>query len=116
VAAIHADGAPVGPPAAVPNATPARPGEAISLFGGGFGLAREPIVSGSAVQTGTLFPQPEFTIGGLRAEVTFAGLVSPGLYQFNLTVPAGAAEGYLPVRASHRGAETQGNALLAVQR
>jgi uncharacterized protein (TIGR03437 family) len=116
VAAIHSDGAPVGPPAAVPNATPARPGEAISLFGGGFGLAREPIVSGSAVQTGTLFPQPEFTIGGLRAEVTFAGLVSPGLYQFNLTVPADAAEGYLPVRASHRGAETQGNALLAVQR
>jgi uncharacterized protein (TIGR03437 family) len=31
---------------------------------------------------------PQITIGGQAATVGFGGLVGPGLYQFNLTVPS----------------------------
>ncbi len=36
---------------------------------------------------------PTVTIGGTVAKVLFAGLVSPGLYQFNVLVPQSVPNG-----------------------
>jgi uncharacterized protein (TIGR03437 family) len=55
------------------------------------------------------------TIGNLPATVSFAGLVGPGLYQLNLTVPASAPAGDLPIIASYNGVTTQSTAVITVQ-
>ena len=83
-------------PAAVHNAdgtvadttSPAHPGEVIQLFGTGFG-ATTPVIP-----TGMLFMTPAplaqslaATLGGIPANAQ-GYLVSPGVYQINLTIPS----------------------------
>ena len=58
---------------------------------------------------------PRVTIGNLPAEVSFAGLVAPGLYQLNLTVPESAPDGDLPIIATYNGVSTQTTALITVK-
>ena len=53
-------------------------------------------------------------IGGQTAAVTFAGLVADGLYQFNVTVPAGTPSGDQTIVASYNGAFTQTGLLVNV--
>src|ERR1017187_7554046 len=71
--------------------SPAQPGETIIVYGFGFGLPVTALTAGAASQSGSLPSLPVFQIGGLPATVNFSGLVSPGLYQFNVVVPAGVA-------------------------
>src|SRR5258708_40333688 len=81
-AATHANGSYFGPATLYPGSTtPAKPGETIVLYANGFGPVSNTVVSGSAVQSGTLLPAPVIKIGGIAATVTFAGLVSPGEFQ-----------------------------------
>jgi uncharacterized protein (TIGR03437 family) len=87
----------------------------ILLFANGFGATSVPVVSGSLQQSGTLSPLPAISIGGVLAPILFAGLVSPGTFQFNLLVPPESSDGSLAVRASYGGANTQTGVLLAVQ-
>jgi hypothetical protein len=54
------------------------------------------------------------TIGGVPAEVLWAGLVGPGLYQINVRVPASVADGNQAVVASVAGVSSQSTALLKV--
>jgi uncharacterized protein (TIGR03437 family) len=54
------------------------------------------------------------TIGGTPAIVSFAGLVGPGLYQINLTVPAGLTSGDNTIAATVGGYNTQSTALLKI--
>jgi uncharacterized protein (TIGR03437 family) len=54
-------------------------------------------------------------IGGTDAEVTFAGLVAPGLYQINVKVPESATDGDLPIQLYIQGGQTSGNLIVAVQ-
>ena len=56
------------------------------------------------------------TIGGVQAQVDFAGLVAPGEYQFNVTVPPSLANGDHPITAAYGGASTQAGTLITVQR
>jgi uncharacterized protein (TIGR03437 family) len=60
--------------------SPAQPGETIIVYGFGFGLPVTALTGGAASQSGSLPSLPVFQIGGLPATVSFAGLVSPGLY------------------------------------
>lgn len=46
------------------------------------------------------------TIGGLPAEVQWAGMIGMGLYQFNLKVPALPGTGQYPVVVSVAGADS----------
>jgi uncharacterized protein (TIGR03118 family) len=85
VAAEHANGTMIGPAATIKTATPAEPGETIVLYATGFG---PPLASG-----GALAVTPAIVIDGLAANVTFAGLVGQGLYQFNVVVPPGVTLG-----------------------
>jgi uncharacterized protein (TIGR03437 family) len=90
VAAVHADGAYVAPAGLIPGVTsrPASPGEIISLFGTGFGATHPTSPSAELVsQPAALIAPVAIRVGGVAVQTSFAGLVSPGLYQFNVTVP-----------------------------
>ena len=111
----------IGPASLYPGlSTPAAPGEVIVLYANGFGAVSSPVVAGSGTQYGTL-PTPLVEIGsngGQPASVQFAGLVSPGLYQFNVVVPASTPDGDNPITASVPGVlagTTQSGVLLTVK-
>jgi uncharacterized protein (TIGR03437 family) len=69
---------------------PAKPGSTISLYALGCGPTNPPTLAGVVAGQGAPLALPyELRIGGVPANVTFAGMVagSIGLYQFNLVVP-----------------------------
>jgi uncharacterized protein (TIGR03437 family) len=116
IAAIHANGSYLGPTSLYPGlTTPAQPGETIVMYANGFGSTSIPVVSGSETQSGTLSPMPLITIGGVAAKVTFAGLVYPGEFQFNVVVPPSLANGDQPTMAMYNGLTTQAGTLITVQ-
>lgn len=120
VAGTHADGSLLAGPALIQQGftgTAARAGETIVLFGTGFGTT-QPAISATALVPAPLpLAHPEelvVRIGGLDAAVAYAGLISPGVYQFNVVVPQLAA-GDQSVAAELRGLLTQSNLLLTIQ-
>jgi uncharacterized protein (TIGR03437 family) len=116
IAATHANGSYIGPTSLYPGlTTPAQPGETIVMYANGFGSTSTPVVSGSETQSGTLSPMPVITIGGVAATVTFAGLVAPGEFQFNVVVPPSLANGDQPTIAMYNGLTTQAGTLVTVQ-
>jgi uncharacterized protein (TIGR03437 family) len=117
IAAMHANGTLLGPVSLYPGSTtPAEPGETIVLYANGFGQTSAPVVSGSILQSGTLSPSlPVVKIGGITTRVQFAGLVSPGEFQFNVVVPGGTPDGDQPVVASYNGLTTQSSTLITIQ-
>jgi uncharacterized protein (TIGR03118 family) len=116
IAATHGDGSYVGPTTLFPNAsTPAKPGETIVLYGTGFGPTTPSVPDGQLLTAAlNLTTLPIMTFGGNPAQVTFAGLVSPGLYQINVTVPSSAPNGDVQVLAQ-AGGQTSPVALITVQ-
>jgi uncharacterized protein (TIGR03437 family) len=118
VIATHADGSLLGPTSlSAPGYpfTPAKPGETITIYANGFGPTSVPVVSGSTSQSGTLTPLPTIKVGGAAAAVQFAGLISPGLFQFNVAVPANTADGDQPITASYGSQNTQPGTLVTIQ-
>jgi uncharacterized protein (TIGR03437 family) len=116
VAATHANGSYVGPASLYPGmTTPAKLSETVVLYANGFGPTSSPIVGGSPSQSGTLTPPPTIKIGGLTATVTFAGLVLPGEFQFNVVVPQTLADGDQPISAAYGGVSTPAGALITIQ-
>jgi uncharacterized protein (TIGR03437 family) len=115
VAATHADYSLLGPTSLGPGFTPAKPGETVVLYAFGFGLPSTALVNGSSTQQGTLPVLPQIQIGGAPAQVGFAGVISPGLYQFNVTIPAAAANGDNAVICTYAGLSTPAGDLIAVQ-
>lgn len=67
------------------------------------------------MQSGSLQVLPVIQIGGISASVQFAGLVSPGLFQFNVVVPATAQSGDNALTAQYNGLAVQTGVLLTVQ-
>jgi len=117
IVATHRDNSLVGSTSLYPGySTPAKAGEVIALFGVGFGLPSAPLVNDSATQSGALPVMPVCTLGGNSAPLTFAGLVGPGLYQLNLTVPATAGNGDNAVVCTYNGSTTPLGDLITVQR
>ena len=119
IAAVHGAGGLLGPASmSVPGYTftPAQPEEAILLFGTGFGVPDAALTEGSATQQGSLGSLPAITIGGSPATVQYAGVIGPGLYQFNVLVPAAAANGDNVVSAMYAGASTPAGAVIPVSR
>jgi len=119
VAARHLDSSLMGPASLFPGlTTPAKAGETVSLYGSGFGKPTDnTVVSGSATQTGSLLLDGQGLscwISG-RAAHTIGALVSPGQYQFNITIPSGVTSGDNPVNCVYGENATFPGALLAVQ-
>jgi uncharacterized protein (TIGR03437 family) len=112
----HADGSLLGPANLYPGlSSPAAPNETVAVAGVGFGLPTTAIVNGSSTQSGTLASNPVCQIGGNNAAVSFAGLISPGIYQLNISVPGGAASGDNPISCTYAGASTPSGDLITVQ-
>ena len=101
-------------------AAPAAPGETLVMYGTGFGAVTpiSAVVAGKVAQgVSALSTAGQFTVGGAQAEVGYAGL-APGLvgvYQFNVTVPANAANGDLAVAVTLGGAVLPQSLFLSVQ-
>jgi uncharacterized protein (TIGR03437 family) len=120
IVATHADNSLLGPTTLFPgNSTPAKPGEQVALYGIGFGLPVSPLINGSASQSGLLPMFPACQMGGktrLPAVVNSAALISPGLYQLNLTIPLGAADGENGVTCVYSYTDTGYDISITVQR
>ncbi len=116
IAATHADYSLLGPTSLYPTkSTPAKPGETIVLYAVGFGLPATPLVNGSSTQSGSLSVLPVCQVGGTAAPLAFAGVVAPGLYQLNLTIPPTAANGDNALVCSYNGSATPAGNLITVQ-
>jgi len=103
IAAVHSDNVtPIGPTTLFPNSsTPAKPGESIVIYATGYGDT-SPQVGNGVVVPGhlPLATIPVVTIGGATAQISFAGVTAPGLYQFNVTVPSSLPDGDAQVSIS----------------
>ena len=117
VAAVHRDGSLNTPLNRYPGSRPAAPGELVSVFLTGMGQTAPSYpdgrVAAGALPLGTL---PRVSVGGTRAEVLYAGLVSPGLYQVNIVVPPGAGSGTVAVELQMDGATANASGTLTVAR
>lgn len=113
VAAVHLDGSLVGQMGT--SSRPAVPGEVIEIYGTDFGP------TSPATATSQLVSQPAplawpaaVSVGGVNATVQWAGLVSPGLYQLNVTIPMVTA-GDQPVQTTVSGFQSPLECVLAGQ-
>ena len=87
-------------------------GVAISYW---LGLPTTALTNGSAVQSGVLPTMPTVQIGGAAATVSFAGVISPGLYQLNVAVPSTVASGDNQLSVSYAGLTSTLGVLLSEQ-
>jgi uncharacterized protein (TIGR03437 family) len=103
----------------ITSASPAQPGEVISLFTTGLGAVNPAVATGAAAGSSLLSlvaSQVTATIGGQSAAVSFAGLAPTfvGLYQVNVQIPAGVSGASVPVVISVTGSSSN-TATLPVQ-
>ena len=117
IVATHANGTLIGPASLIGGVTtPAAAGETIVLYGNGFGATSPAAPNGSALTAPLpLAVKPTIAIGGVQAVVTFAGLVSSGVYQLNVTVPGPLPTGDATVVAMAGGQQSQANAFISIQ-
>jgi uncharacterized protein (TIGR03437 family) len=118
VAGVRADGAYLAPSGLISGLTTvsAAPGDTILLFGTGFGATIPAPSAGEVFQGAYPTANPvTIRIDTAVANVTFAGLISPGLYQFNVTVPD-LADGDHSLTAEVGGVRTIKIARLRTQR
>jgi uncharacterized protein (TIGR03437 family) len=111
--ATHTDGTLVAP------ATPAAKGEAIIIWGTGFGATTPSVAPGQTPGDAIAYVTslPSVKIGGVDASV-YATTLTPGalgLYQVIVTVPANAPSGDQTVVASVGGQSSPSGVLLSVQ-
>jgi uncharacterized protein (TIGR03437 family) len=121
IAAVHLDGTLVAPEGLFPGlpSSPAKPGETIELYGTGFGPTT-PASPSATVNP----PEPlQFSVifhtgtnNGPVLQASFAGLISPGLVQFNLTIPAGTPDGDLAITAEVGAQFTQSGMVVSVHK
>jgi uncharacterized protein (TIGR03437 family) len=118
VKATHGAGGYVGASTLIPNVTtPAKPGETIVLWGGGFGNTSPGIPNGEIIRSPAALTSPvTVRIGGVDVTPDFAGLASAGVYQFNVKVPDSTPDGNVPVIVTMNGVSTQSSALITVQK
>ncbi len=106
VAAVHTNGTLIGPTTLYPGAsTPAQPGEIVMIYANGFG---------PTIPSGVLSPTPVIKIGGITANVQFAGLVAAGQYQFNVVIPPALGNGDQAITATYSEVSTQARAAITV--
>jgi len=115
VAATHVNNNLIGPATLYPgSSTPAQPGEQVVIYAVGFGLPTASLTAGSATQSGILPSTPVCTVGSNQATVSFAGVISPGLYQLNMTIPTGTSAGDQPIACIYNGTGTPAGDLITV--
>ena len=116
IAATHVNYNLIGPATLYPGAsTPAAPGEPIVTYATGFGLPTTTLDGGLlGADSGVLPSVPVCTIGGNPAPVGYAGIVSPGLYQLNITVPSNAGAKDNSISCTYGGSSSAAGDLVTV--
>jgi uncharacterized protein (TIGR03437 family) len=94
----------------------AKAGDHISLFAVGFGPTNPAVrpgqpFSGAAPATNAV----NILINHVSVPVSFAGLSGAGLYQINLTVPAGLGTGDVPLAASVGGVQAPSSVMISLK-
>jgi uncharacterized protein (TIGR03437 family) len=85
----------------------AKAGDSLVLFGVGFGPTTPSVTAGQAFSGSAKTNNAvTFNINNKTLSPDFAGLTSAGLFQFNITVPAGLGTGEVPLTATVGGATT----------
>jgi uncharacterized protein (TIGR03437 family) len=65
-----------------------KAGETVVIYAVGFGPTNPPVAAGQLYSgAASCLTPPQVTIGGVPAQVVFAGIVEAGLYQLNVVVP-----------------------------
>jgi len=108
-AALFVDYAIMGDPAVVPGSRKAKVGDIIQLYAAGLG----PSAWGGPLASPVPITGIGVTIGTTDAPVQFAGLVAPGQYQVNFTVPQLPAGEY-SITVSTSGKTSQPNVLFEI--
>ena len=86
---------------------PAKAGDLVELFGGGFGPTNPSVSPGQPFSGAAPTTDPvTLVINKVSVTTTFAGLSGAGLYQINLTVPSGLGTGDVSIQASVGGVQT----------
>jgi protocatechuate 3,4-dioxygenase, beta subunit len=117
-AAVRSDGAYLGPTGLLSGVTTvgARPGDTVLFYGTGFGPTTPATAPNLVVDAPRLTTNPvRIQIHNQLATVAYAGLVSPGLYQFNVVVPD-LPDGDYPVTAEVGGVQTSKMVRIRIQR
>ena len=118
LAAVHLDGTFAGPDQLFGDAVvtrPVKPGEVVLLFGTGFGATVPPVSAGRVFSgAAPLKDTARVLMGGIQADVLFAGLSGAGLNQLNVRVPENIPSGDVPVIAETLGSRTQEGVFLRV--
>jgi uncharacterized protein (TIGR03437 family) len=120
-AALFSDGATyVLPPGAIAGLASrrAQPGDAITLYGIGFGPVTPTISAGQIVQQTNALALPfHLFFGGTEAMVSYSGLApnAVGLYQFNVIVPQVSSSDAVPLTFTLAGASGTQTLYIAVQ-
>jgi uncharacterized protein (TIGR03437 family) len=123
IAAEHANGSIAAPASLISGvtSTPFNAGETMMLFATGLGVTNPAAPNGQLLSTALpLAATPTVTIGTQTAQVTFAGLIGPGLYQLNVVLPSGTSAGAtgavaeVPVVVQVSGGQSQAKAVIAV--
>jgi plastocyanin len=100
----------------VDSNAPADAGEVIVLYGTGFGPTNPPTKDGQVVTSPLTLANPvRVLVGGVQAEVMFAGLVGPGLFQINVKIPAGVPSGDAAIVAEVGGARSPEGIFIAAR-
>jgi len=106
----------VGPAALIPGLSqPAAVGQTIILYGVGFGLPTTPITPGSSSQSASMPFAATCKVGGNPAAAVGPNLISPGLYQINLTIPNGTPSGDNSLVCTYNGVSTPSGDLTSVK-
>jgi uncharacterized protein (TIGR03437 family) len=109
--------APAGAFGSYARSRPAKPGETVELYGTGFGPTNPKPPAGQLFFPGA-FPTAApvtVTIGGIKANVAFAGLAAAGLYRLNVTVP-NVPDGDASVVATAGSVQSLGGVFIPIHR
>jgi uncharacterized protein (TIGR03437 family) len=98
------------------NTVAAKAGDSVVLFGIGFGPTKPAVPAGTAFSGAAPITSPlQLLINSKIVIPSFAGMSSAGLYQFNLTIPAGLGKGDVPLQASVGGVLTPLGVVISLQ-
>jgi uncharacterized protein (TIGR03437 family) len=94
----------------------AKAGDTVELFGVGFGATDPPVPAGQAFSGAAPTVNPvHLLIGGVSLTPAFAGLTEAGLFQFNLTLPAGLGTGDVSLEGLVGGVQTPAGVVISLQ-
>ena len=104
----------------VTAASPAKPGEPLTMYLVGMGATNQTVASGNPAPSNPLATvtfAPQVTIDGQTAPISFAGLTpgGVGLYQINFNVPSTAKTGTLDVVITQNGIPANATKLIVSQ-